>query len=167
MLQTIEDTTQITAVAGCHEDDLLLSDVKQSLLLSTQHSREQMKPDGHWCGEVKTNATTTAEYVYPYQALGLDLMADREAIISWLLSEQRADGSWSIAPLCPGDISVTVEAYLALKILGVPEVNHALLKAATLSSLLVVSPRSAPSPAYTSLCSASFLGQSYRSCQPS
>jgi squalene-hopene/tetraprenyl-beta-curcumene cyclase len=129
MLQTIEDTTQITAVAGCHEDDVLLSNVKQSLLLSTQHSVEQMKPDGHWCGEVETNATTTAEYVYLYQALGLDLMADREAIISWLLSEQRADGSWSIAPLYPGDISVTVEAYLALKILGVPEVNHALLKA--------------------------------------
>ncbi|KAJ5936694.1 terpene cyclase [Penicillium verhagenii] len=87
---------------------------------------EQMKPDGHWCGEVKTNATTTAEYVLLYQALGRDLLSDREAIISWLLSVQAADGSWSIAPEYPGDISTTVEAYLALKLLGFPEESRQL-----------------------------------------
>ncbi|KAJ6118340.1 terpene cyclase [Penicillium samsonianum] len=129
MSETNEITTQSTTLVGCPEDDALLSRVKQSLLLSAQHSREQMKSDGHWCGEVKTNATTTAEYVFLYQALGLDLKRDREAIISWLLSEQRSDGSWSIATYYSGDISVTVEAYLALKVLGVSEVSAALQKA--------------------------------------
>ncbi|KAJ5545478.1 squalene-hopene-cyclase [Penicillium sp. DV-2018c] len=129
MSQTNAITTQTTTLVGCPKDELLLSRVKHSLLLAAQHSQEQIKPDGHWCGEVKTNVTTTAEYVFLYYSLGIDLTKDREAIIRWILSEQRQDGSWSIAPRYPGDISLTVEAYLALKILGVPQESSVLRKA--------------------------------------
>lgn len=128
MLQTNEITTRSTTLVGRPEDGSLSFRVNRSLSLAANHSMEQMKPDGHWCGEVKTNATTTAEYVFLYHALGLDLLSDREAIISWLLSVQAADGSWSIAPYYPGDISTTVEAYLALKLLGLPEESHQLHK---------------------------------------
>ncbi|KAJ5139323.1 squalene-hopene-cyclase [Penicillium bovifimosum] len=129
MSQTDAITTQTTTLVGCPKDELLLSRVKHSLLLAAQHSKEQIKPDGHWCGEVKTNVTTTAECVFLYYSLGIDLTKDREAIIQWLLSEQRPDGSWSIAPRYPGDISLTVEAYLALKILGVPQESPVMQKA--------------------------------------
>src|SRR5439155_12730728 len=76
--------------------------------------------DGHWCGEVLSNATFTAEYVFLRLALGLDLSADRDALRRWLLSRQNLDGSWGLAPEQPGDISATTEAYLALKILNMP-----------------------------------------------
>jgi len=76
--------------------------------------------DGHWCGELRSNATITAEYVFLQQALGLDLEIDKQALRQWLLSDQNLDGSWGIAPDYPGDISTSVEAYLALKILGIP-----------------------------------------------
>ncbi|KAL3959264.1 hypothetical protein ACCO45_007426 [Purpureocillium lilacinum] len=73
---------------------------------------------GYWHGEVKCNVAITSEYICLRQALGLSLDGDRDAYRKYLLSEQNSDGSWSLAPGLPGDVSVTTEAYLALKILG-------------------------------------------------
>ncbi|GFG13300.1 squalene--hopene cyclase [Aspergillus udagawae] len=129
MLQTEAITTEGLRVRGQAPDDPLLPRVKQALELSGLNSREQMHSDGHWCGEVRTNPTTTAEHVLLCQALGIDLDADREAFISWFRSTQGADGGWSIVPDHAGDISVTVEAYLALKILGVSEDDAAMRSA--------------------------------------
>ncbi|KAL9073117.1 MAG: hypothetical protein Q9161_003171 [Pseudevernia consocians] len=92
-----------------------------ALKLAFNYAWEDVHDDGHWYGELKTNATITAEYVMLYQALGLEnsLKRDREALCQWLLSDQNLDGSWGIAPGYPGDVSTTTEAYLALKILGI------------------------------------------------
>lgn len=69
----------------------------------------------------RSNATITAEYIFLYQALGLELSSDSDELARWLLSDQKEDGSWAIASDgYPGDVSTTVEAYLALKILGIP-----------------------------------------------
>jgi len=73
---------------------------------------------GYWHGEVKCNVAISSEYICLRQALGLSLDGDRDAYRKYLLSEQNSDGSWSLAPGLPGDVSVTTEAYLALKILG-------------------------------------------------
>ena len=92
-----------------------------ALNLAVNYAWDDVHDDGHWYGELKTNATITAEYVMLYQALGLkkSLDRDREAICQWLLADQNPDGSWGIAPKYPGDVSTTTEAYFALKILGV------------------------------------------------
>ena len=92
-----------------------------ALKLAANYAWGDVHDDGHWYGELKTNATITAEYVMLYQALGLNesLERDREALCQWLLSNQNPNGSWGIAPSYPGDVSTTTEAYLALKILGV------------------------------------------------
>lgn len=110
-------------------DDALLHRVQQTLLLSVGHSKEQMHPDGHWCGELRTNVTTVAEHVFLYQALAIDLSRDKEAFISWFRYTQGIDGGWGIIPDHASDISVTVEAYLALKILGVSVNDEAMCKA--------------------------------------
>ena len=102
-----------------------------ALELAANYAWDEVQSDGHWYGELKTNATITAEYVMLYQALGLhkSLDCDRDALCQWLLSDQNPDGSWGIAPDYPGDVSTTTEAYLALKILGVstktPEMQRA------------------------------------------
>ncbi|KAF4189046.1 hypothetical protein CNMCM7927_009716 [Aspergillus lentulus] len=129
MSETEAVTTEGLRIRGQVSYDLLLPGVKGALKLSGQHSRDEMHSDGHWCGEVKTNATTTAEHVLLCQALGIQLDADREAFISWFRSTQGTDGGWSIAPGQGGNISVTVEAYLALKILGVSEDDAAMRSA--------------------------------------
>ncbi len=73
----------------------------------------------HWCAELESNTTVTAEYVMLRQALGLDLAARRDETVRFLCSRQKADGSWGIAWNLPGDVSTTVETYLALRLLGV------------------------------------------------
>ena len=130
-LSKSQDTTSRLAMTPWEQADKGLADsttiktplssaVRRALDLAVNHSLETVKVDGHWCGELHSNATITAEYVFLRQALGLDLDADREALRQWFFSDQKPDGSWSIGPGdYPGDVSTTTEAYLALKILGV------------------------------------------------
>jgi squalene-hopene/tetraprenyl-beta-curcumene cyclase len=80
----------------------------------------RVQRDDHWCAELESNATITAEYVMLCAALGIDLSHRRDAIARWVFSRQKADGSWGIAWNHPGDVSTTVETYLALRLLGLP-----------------------------------------------
>jgi squalene-hopene/tetraprenyl-beta-curcumene cyclase len=77
-----------------------------------------VQTDDHWYGELLSNATITAEQIFFYQSLGRAPIPDGEAYKTYLLNIQNKDGSWSLAPHDPGDLSTTCEAYLALKILG-------------------------------------------------
>jgi squalene-hopene/tetraprenyl-beta-curcumene cyclase len=82
-------------------------------LFSLQH------PDGWWKGELESNATMIAEHLFLLHFLGLrDAETDR-LLANELLARQRADGTWSIWFEGPPDLSVTVEAYTALKLAGV------------------------------------------------
>ncbi|KAL5325582.1 hypothetical protein ACEPPN_006710 [Leptodophora sp. 'Broadleaf-Isolate-01'] len=98
----------------------LFSETDLALKSAIRYASDLARDDGHWCGELRSNATITAEYVFLRQALGLDMEFDKRALCQWLLSDQNHHGSWSIAPDYPGDVSTTTEAYLALKILGIP-----------------------------------------------
>ncbi|KAL4970161.1 terpenoid cyclases/protein prenyltransferase alpha-alpha toroid [Aspergillus stella-maris] len=96
---------------------------------ATDWAISKVHDDGHWCGELKSNVTITAEYIFLRQALGLDIQFDGPAYTRHLLSSQSSDGSWGLAPAYPGDVSTTTEAYLALKMLGtsrdMPEMQRA------------------------------------------
>ena len=82
-------------------------------LLSLQH------PDGWWKGELESNATMIAEHLFLMHFLGLrDAETDR-LLANELLARRRDDGTWSIWFDGPPDLSVTVEAYTALKLAGV------------------------------------------------
>jgi squalene-hopene/tetraprenyl-beta-curcumene cyclase len=81
-------------------------------LLSLQH------PDGWWKGELESNATMIAEHLFLLHFLGLrDAETDR-LLANELLARRREDGTWSIWFEGPADLSVTVEAYTALKLAG-------------------------------------------------
>ena len=82
-------------------------------LLARQH------PDGWWTDELETNVTMTAEHVLLLRFLGLPLDGIREGAIRHMLHHQRADGSWAVYYDGPADLSTTIEAYVALKVLGV------------------------------------------------
>jgi squalene-hopene/tetraprenyl-beta-curcumene cyclase len=81
-------------------------------LLSLQH------PDGWWKGELESNATMIAEHLFLLHFLNLrDPETDR-LLANELLARRRDDGTWSIWFDGPPDLSVTVEAYTALKLAG-------------------------------------------------
>lgn len=83
------------------------------------YAYEIRKEDGHWCAELESNTTVTAEYVFMRQALGLELSDRREGLVRYFFGQQKSDGSWGLATNHPGDVSTTAETYLALRILAV------------------------------------------------
>ena len=62
--------------------------VQSALRSAVRYSINKAQDDGHWIGEMRSNATITAEYVFLRQALGLDLDQSREPLRRWLLSNQ-------------------------------------------------------------------------------
>lgn len=74
---------------------------------------------GWWSGELETNVTMTAEHVLLFRFLGLPLDEFRGGAIAHILRHQRSDGSWALYYDGPADLSTTIEAYVALKVLGV------------------------------------------------
>ena len=82
-------------------------------LLQTQST------EGWWSGELETNVTMTAEHVLLFRFLGLPLDEFRIGAIAHILNNQRADGSWALYYDGPADLSTTIEAYVALRVLGV------------------------------------------------
>ncbi len=91
----------------------------RSALLTDQH------PDGHWCYELEADCTIPAEYVLFLRYLG-ETRPELEAKIGcYLRSRQAEHGGW---PLYFGgdlNISCSVKAYYALKMIGdAPEAPH-------------------------------------------
>jgi len=73
---------------------------------------------GWWSGELETNVTMTAEHVLLLRFLGVPHDDIRDGAIKHILDTQREDGTWGLYHEAPGDLSTTIEAYVALRVLG-------------------------------------------------
>ncbi len=78
------------------------------------------KPDGHWVFELEADATIPAEYVLLKHHLGEHPDLEQEAAIGrYLRRIQSAEhGGWPLFHGGPFDVSATVKAYFALKMIG-------------------------------------------------
>ncbi|MGW4705832.1 squalene--hopene cyclase [Streptomyces sp. NPDC004285] len=77
-------------------------------------------PEGWWKGDLETNVTMDAEDLLLRQFLGiLDADTTRAAALH-IRREQCEDGAWPTFYGGPGDLSATVEAYVALRLAGDP-----------------------------------------------
>jgi squalene-hopene/tetraprenyl-beta-curcumene cyclase len=90
-------------------------------VLGLQHA------EGWWQGELETNVTMDAEDLLLRQFLGARDDAQTAAAGRWIRSQQRHDGTWANFFGGPGDLSTTVEAYVALRLAGdEPDAPHML-----------------------------------------
>ena len=89
-------------------------------LLAAQH------PDGYWLYELEADATIPAEYVLLVHYLGETADEKLEAKIGrYLRRIQREDGGWPLFTDGAMDVSATVKAYFALKMIGdSPDAEH-------------------------------------------
>ncbi|BAQ59825.1 squalene--hopene cyclase [Geminocystis sp. NIES-3708] len=87
------------------------------------------KNDGHWCAYLESNVTITAEAVLLYKILGVDNQKPLHKIEHYLRSQQRSHGGWELYYGDGGELSTSVEAYMALRLLGVSIDDSALVKA--------------------------------------
>lgn len=95
----------------------------QNYLLSLQH------PDGYWWGELESNVTITSEVILLHKIWGTDVDRPLHKAERYLRSQQRDHGGWELYFGDGGDLSTTVETYMALRLLGVPQTDAALLRA--------------------------------------
>jgi squalene-hopene/tetraprenyl-beta-curcumene cyclase len=77
-------------------------------------------PRGWWIGELETNVTMDAEDVLLRHFLGILSDIDLKETAGWIRSQQREDGTWANFYGGPGDLSTTVEAYVALRLADEP-----------------------------------------------
>jgi len=88
-------------------------------LLGLQHDQ------GWWQGELETNVTMDAEDLLLREFLGVRTTEQTQAAARWIASQQRDDGTWANFYGGPGDLSTTVEAYVALRLAGhEPQAPH-------------------------------------------
>ncbi|MFQ5671685.1 MAG: squalene--hopene cyclase [Nitrospinales bacterium] len=80
----------------------------------------QQDEDGFWVDELEANATITAELVFLMHFTDRVDLEKQKKCVRYLLHQQRADGSWALFHGGAGNVSTTVEAYMALKIAGKP-----------------------------------------------
>lgn len=95
----------------------------QAYLLSTQN------PEGYWWAELESNVTMTAEVVLLHKIWGTDQTLPLEKAEAFLRAQQRDHGGWELFYGDGGELSTSVEAYLGLKLLGVPATDPALVRA--------------------------------------
>jgi squalene-hopene/tetraprenyl-beta-curcumene cyclase len=73
---------------------------------------------GWWQGELETNVTMDAEDLLLREFLQIRTREQTDAAARWIASKQREDGTWANFYGGPGDLSTTVEAYVALRLAG-------------------------------------------------
>jgi squalene-hopene/tetraprenyl-beta-curcumene cyclase len=96
-----------------------------TLTAARDHLLGLRDPRGWWIGELETNVTMDAEDVLLRHFLGILTDTDLKETAVWIRSQQRADGTWANFYGGPGDLSTTVEAYVALRLAGdQPDAPH-------------------------------------------
>ncbi|MEU5057365.1 MULTISPECIES: squalene--hopene cyclase [unclassified Streptomyces] len=120
---TSATTAQLTdtspGAAGTHDAATLAVQRATDFLLARQDAQ------GWWKGDLDTNVTMDAEDLLLRQFLGIGDEATTRAAGLFIRGEQRDDGTWATFFGGPGELSTTIEAYVALRLAGdAPDAPH-------------------------------------------
>jgi squalene-hopene/tetraprenyl-beta-curcumene cyclase len=92
-------------------------------LLGSQHS------DGYWCGELEGDSILESEYILMMAFLGREREDVCVKAAKYLHERQLDEGGWSMYPGGAVDLSASVKAYFALKLVGMSTEHPAMVKA--------------------------------------
>jgi squalene-hopene/tetraprenyl-beta-curcumene cyclase len=81
-------------------------------LFSIQHE------EGYWCGELEADTTLESDYILLHRLLGTGDEAKLRKAAKQIVRFQNQDGGWPIYDSGPSNVSATVKAYFALKLVG-------------------------------------------------
>lgn len=107
----------------------LVLDVGEAVRRAQQRLLAQQAPAGWWKGELRTNVTMDAEDLLLRHFLGILTAGELEESARWIRSQQQPAGTWATFHDGPGDLSTTVEAYVALRLAGDPVESEHLRRA--------------------------------------
>ena len=99
--------------------DADIADVEsRSSARATFFSRLQ-HPDGYWCGELEADSMLEADYIFLHTLLESGDPGRLKRACAEMMRYQNEDGSWSIYPGGPGNISLSVKCYFSAKLMGI------------------------------------------------
>ncbi len=101
----------------------------EAIAASQNHLLGLQFPEGYWWADLESNVTITAEVVLLHKIWGTDAHYPLHKTETYLRQHQRDHGGWELYIGDGGNLSVSVEAYMALRLLGVPVSDPALVKA--------------------------------------
>ncbi|MFI9586323.1 squalene--hopene cyclase [Streptomyces sp. NPDC052236] len=110
--KTETETTRTTAGGD------VLETARQAAARSVQYLLDHQDAAGWWKGDLQTNVTMDAEDLLLRQFLSIQDPAVTEAAARFIRGEQAEDGTWATFYGGPGDLSATIEAYVALRLAG-------------------------------------------------
>ncbi|MEO1341867.1 MAG: squalene--hopene cyclase, partial [Cyanobacteria bacterium J06635_13] len=103
--------------------------VQQAISQSQEYLFSIQESEGYWCAELESNVTITAEAILLHKIWGTDQTRPLDKAEAYLRSQQRQHGGWELYHGDGGELSTTVEAYMALRLLGVEPTDPALIQA--------------------------------------
>src|ERR1700675_1039691 len=93
--------------------------LQASIAAATRGLLDYRRPDGHWVFELEADSTIPAEYVLLRHYLGEAVDAELERkLANYLRRVQGADGGWPLVHDGDFEMSASVKAYFALKMIG-------------------------------------------------
>jgi len=109
--------------------DAGLAEVESAVVRAREYLLSRQHPDGYWCGELEADAMLEADYIYLHTQLESGDPGRLRRALAEMMRYQNGDGSWSIYPGGPGNISLSVKCYSSAKLLGVSADDARLVKA--------------------------------------
>ncbi|WP_211942052.1 squalene--hopene cyclase [Cylindrospermopsis raciborskii] len=106
-----------------------IKEIIQAIAASQEHLLSIQRPEGYWWGELESNVTITVEVLLLHKIWGTCENRALYKIENYLRCQQREHGGWELYYGDGGDLSTSVEAYMGLRLLGVPATDTALVKA--------------------------------------
>ncbi len=106
--------------------DAALADVARAIERSRDSVLARQHTEGFWSGELEGDSMLEADYIFLHVLLGTGDQGRMQRALTEILRYRKDDGSWSLYPGGPGNISLSVKCYFACKLMGWPA-DHPLL----------------------------------------
>jgi squalene-hopene/tetraprenyl-beta-curcumene cyclase len=103
--------------------------VRRAIARATDALFALQSDEGYWWAELQSNVTITAEVILLHRIWGTFDRVPRKRAERYFRAEQCEHGGWELAFGDGGDLSATIEAYAALRMLGVSADDPALARA--------------------------------------
>ncbi len=99
--------------------DADLADVGSAIHQAREFLLSQQHPEGYWCGELEGDSMLEADYIFLHTLLESGDPGRLARACTEMMRYQNEDGSWSISPGGPGNISLSVKCYFSAKLMGI------------------------------------------------
>lgn len=126
-LETHNDNALNQSAGESHSKDAIVADLNDAIQSAKNKLIEQQQDDGHWVYELEADSTIPAEYILMNHFVDEIDDETEQKIAQYLRDQQTEEGGWSLYFGGDFDLSCSIKAYYALKLVGDnPQEEHML-----------------------------------------